>query len=781
MPDRRIGRLPPTGEKKPLEMKPGMAGAATGIQMKKIPVILVLLVLGIIFWMEKMPSAGGQGSGAPGITGERLTAPGDTPVYRIRLSPNTRFWKGDTVFYQVNDVHSSGLTASLFDEQDADPLYGTDSPDPRTTFSSGYATRVYYPAVAVVDLGGYYKLTNEFVYNNWGTDSLFLLYGSPFNWSPDTLKIATGGRGWKDFGDTVYTRYLKVFYANKGYQKVRELILYGYLSGSDSLDRLNLHPAPPLVKTALTMGRFIGFNQIGPKEVDSVGSLMRHYLQQDWMDTVTATHEIDSIRFVFSKFGHSTDNTTVLGNNTNYFFPGAPGGSVVKSGPNLSSHDLYRMALRGDGYFDATQGVPVYARRAGEGKPIDRVSHPAGDAADPRSYDRLARMMWNYAAYYGAERHDRDSIQTPYPELSGLGLRAFVESGNEMNQDWSGRKNHYTPQEFMAYASAYYDGNLGKMGSRMGVKNADPGMQVIMAGTAGASIDYLKALHYYAYYTRADHSAPFDVLNFHVYPSAGSNGRGSNAYAFSPEEYFGNRDNPVRKYLAAARELFPATPVWLTEWGYDRNRKTKISVPPVAGLDSAQIQAQWIARFWLLLSFTGVERSTIFQLRNDPLKTLYDSAGYTTFNTTGLTDGHYVGDAYSPGINATSWYAFPAYYFQRTIWLGLYHYKPDSILCENRDSIWVYRYRNENHPDSVAYAIWSGTKTNRVVNKYALKTGHPNTAVTRVVPADKHLNGLLTTFHTDARGGIPLTITETPQLLFTREGPSGGTLAEKNK
>lgn len=700
----------------------------------------------------------------------------DTAVYKISLSPSAKFWNGDTVFFQINDVNSSGLVNHLFDEQEADPLHGTFTPTPETTFESGPITKEYYPATAVIDLGGFYNITNLFVYNYYGTDTLCMLYGSPYSWSDDTLKITTGGKGWKDFGDTVYTRYLKVFYANKGYQKVREVILYGYLV-RDSLSRTNPKPPPFPVKTTLTMGQFMGFNQIGPREVDSVGALMRHYLQQDWMDTVTTNHNIDSIRFVFTKFGHPTNNTSNIGSTTNYFFPGAPDKSEVKTGANLTPHDFHQMALGKTGYFDVTQGIPVYAKINKQGKPIDPVNYPGMVATDPNSYSRLARMMWNYAAYYGFETHNPDSLQTPYPRLSGLGLRAFVENGNEMNQNWSGRKNHYTPHEFIAYSSAYYDGNLGEMGSRMGVKNADSGMGVVAAGTAGASIDYLKGLQYYTYYTRKDHSTPFDILNFHAYPSNGTNGRGTNKHGRSPENYFSNPDNPVKKYIEAANELFPGKPVWLTEWGYDRNRATKISVPVIQGLDSAQIQAQWIARFWFMLSFTGVQRSTIFQLRNDPLHTMYDSLGTTTFNTTGLTDGHYVGNVYSH-LYATSWYAYPAYYFQRTIWLKLYNYKPDSILYQNHDSIWVYKYRNVLHKDSVAYIVWSGTETNRYTDRFNMKTGFPDTRVGIIKLADKKMLGKESTLKTDSKGELNLHISETPQMIFTKNGTNGGQLVE---
>ena len=731
---------------------------------------LIITLLSVCACGQHSGSGAIASSFASGLFSGHRDPSDDTTVYKIPISTETVFWKSDTAFYQVNDIHGSGLVDSLFDEQQADPLYGTNKSVPRSFFSSGYPTRVYYPATAVIDLGGYYKITHEFIYNNQGTDTLVIQYGQPMRWSDEVLTKYTGGIGWRDFGRTIYTRYLKVYYRNKGYQKTSELILYGHLVGADSLSRTPLRPHPLPTKTRFTMGQFMGFNQIGPREVDSVGAMMRHYQQQDWMDTVTTTHNIDSVKFVFSRFGHATDNTSTTGSAVNYFFPEGPLASRVKTGSNLSASDLHRMALHGEGYFDATQGVPVFAK--GKGKPIDVVNHPAADATDPQSYDRLARMAWNYAAYYGFEKHDPDSIQTPYPGLTGLGLRAFVETGNEMNQNWSGRKNYYTPQEFVAYSSAYYDGDLGQMGPRMGVKSADKSMKVVEAGTAGASTVYLNGIHYYSYYTRKDHSVPFDILNFHAYPSNGTNGRGTNIHAPSPEEYFEAPGNVIKKYVRVANDLFPGMPVWLTEWGYDRNRATKISVPEIPGKDSTQIQAEWIARFWLMLSFTGVERSTIYQLRSDAA----DPLGTVTFMTTGLTHGLYIGDKFTPGKYSFDWSAFPAYYYQKTIWLKLYHYKPDSIICDNHDSIWVYQYRNQIHKDSVAYAVWSGTRTNRSTAAYALKTGHPGATVAITRLADKHMTGITSTLRADRQGSVPLTITETPVLVFTVGGKGGGQL-----
>lgn len=691
--------------------------------------------------------------------------------YRIMLSPSSKFYNGDTVFYQSNDINSSNQVNQLIDEQNADPF---NKLVPTTTFESGPIKNMWYPATMVLDLGGTYQISHEYFYTVGGTDVFCMQYGEPMNWNSDTLKSRTDAAGWLDFNRTITTRYLKIFYMNTGYQKVREIALYGHLVG-DSLSRVKPLSIAP-TKTDLTMGQFIGFNQVGPKEVDSVGSVMRHYDNQYWLDTVTTEHDINKIKFVFSIFGHFNSNTDSDGS-TNYFFPEAPPEAKVKTGLNLSAPDYHNMALNGVGYFDVIQGSPKYAGSSAM-KAIDRVNHT--DPTAPQSYDRLARMMWNYAAHYGFVKHNPDSIQTPYPNATGLGLGSWVESGNEMNQDWSSREKHYTPREFIAYSSAFYDGNSGQMGDRMGVKNADPNMKVLQAGTAGAHPEYLKGMHYYIYYTRKNHSVPFDALNFHSYPTNGSNGKGSVPNAMSPENYFLMPNNPIKDYVKQAGEMFPGMPVWLTEWGYDRNSRSTLSVPPVQGKDSAAVQADFIARFWFMLSFTGVKRATIFQLTNDALKTMYDTLGYTVFNTSGLTDGHYVGNAYSRDF-AKSFYAFPAYYFQRTIWLKLFDYKPDQITVNNQDSLYVYKYRNAIHPDSVAYVVWSGTQSNRTVGNMLLTTGNPNTEISLTELKDKYFTGIATDYKTDSAGNLALIINETPKLIFTTDGKGGRLISNQTK
>lgn len=673
----------------------------------------------------------------------------DTTDYEIKLSPYAKFWEGDTLFYQLNVDEDTLTTAEYL-------LDGLTPAGNNGLFISGSSARGYYPIQPVIDLGGYYKITSIKIYDYFGTDTINFAYGRPFHWS-DTLSMYENANGLKSLDTAIYTRYLKVFYSNNGYQKIKELNLFGHLV-RDSLSRTK--PSISYYKPDFTMGQFIGFCQIAPLEVEQVGSTIRHYFNTEWIDTVTTVHNIDSIKFVFSSLHQPGEYTPPV----KYYFPNGVGDGDPHADTSFHGTTWPQQTL------DALKGAPLYIENQGLTKPIDTYNFPTRNTDSAGSYDRMSRLFWTYAAFYGDSIWPADSMQTPYPDISGQGTRKYIETGNEMNATWGTTELYYSPRQFEAYSSAVYDGNDGAMGPRMGVKNADSSMTVVMAGTAGVHYKYMRGIKYNSYYKRKNHTVPFDVVNIHTYPTTGINGEGNNKHAFSPEEYF--KGGQLTNFVDSMRQLMPDKPIWLTEWGYDRNRASPVSVPPIAGLDSAQIQAQWVSRFWLLLSFSGIDRSTIFQLHNDPKSKPYDTLGTTKFNTMGLVDDYFV-----PGVGY-SYYAFPAYYFQRTIWQQLYNYKPDSIIYQDHDSIWVYRYVNATHPDSVIYAIWSGTQTNRSTSQYAIKTGHDNTAVSLLKLADKEMDGITTSATTNATGEVPLTITETPQFIMTTKGTDGGQLAD---
>lgn len=671
----------------------------------------------------------------------------DTANYKISISNSAKFWHGDTIFYQVNDIKGTGFVDSLFDEQEADPENGITIPTPTTPFISDNPTHAGYPAIAVVDLGGYYCITDKWAFLSNGTDSINITYGTPFHWSTPITVYANGG-GWKDLNTKkIYTRYLKIYWSNVGYQKLYEMIFYGHLV-SDSLTRT----APTGVYTAsphLKMSDFMGANIWGgiPTQVfDGIGNNMREYVPQDYIDTSLYQHNVDSIIFTFDKF------STLGTRQYSVTFPDV-GDTATEIQYNTLEWDLRKAKSKGWNWFFAVDNIPAYLSGYHYAYAIDSVNHPDRDSTDAKQYDRSARMFWQLGAFYGRNHYPADSMQIAFPpnDSSGLNLAKYFEIGNEMNGTWYNPNQYYMPSMEAAYLSANYDGDDNTMGPRMGIKNADDSIIVVQPGTAGVHPERLKSIYFYSQYKRPDGKLPVDVINIHNYPAY--------QYHLSPEE-----TNPITYYASfdsISHEVCPTCPVWLTEWGYARNSKSINAVAKVPGQDSAQVQANWVARYWLLLSFSGIQRATYYSIRNEPTQMGRDSASTGLYQSMGLTD----------------WYwAFPVYYFVHTIDKTLGQYKPDSIVYMNHDSLYVLRYRNVNHTDSVAYAIWSGTETNRSVDSFSIQTGHNSTGVRVIQLADKKMYGDTTNTTTETDGTLPMVITETPQFLFTTEGSDGGQL-----
>lgn len=685
----------------------------------------------------------------------------DTPSYKIPLSPTTKFWHGDTVFYQLNDLTGSGFGDSLIDEQNADPLHNPKANPPRTFYLSGRKNSRTYPAPLVIDLGGLYKLTNEFFYNKSGTAGLFILFGSPGKWNADTLFYKPTS-GWSDVGKAIYTRYLKIQYnVNRGgYQKITEMVLYGYLSGKDSLSRI-----PPTIKyhkPHFTMGNFMGVNIWGGityKAKDDIGGIFREYLLQNYLDTVTTQHNVDSIKFVFSKFSSRG------GASRKYHFPDSSTIFQWRS-PGTLQADLAHYHSLDKILFFSLSMFPDYLKKTQYAYAIDPVAHPHRDSVNAHQYDRLSRMAWTLSALFGSKKHSKDSIQSnfPNPGNSGMNIMKYLETGNEMNGTWYKPNAYYSPEMFEAYSSAIYDGDANTMGNRMGIKNADPAMQVVMAGTAGYHPERLKALSFFSYYKRRDHKLPLDVINFHAYPGY--------KLHHSPEQ-----SNPQIQFAAmisTSREVCPGCEIWLTEWGYARNHQSINAVVEVPGKDSAQVQADWVARYWLLLTFSGIDKATYYQIRNEPHNRGYDTTLTTAYGSMGLTYQTFMHKGWTDYLIS----AFPVYYYVHTIYNTMHNYIPADTLMNGKDSLYIYKYKNATN-DSVCYAIWSGTKTGKITDRYSIQISNKKTPARIIYLKDKKLLGDTVNVNADQYGNIPLIISETPQFLFTIEGKDGGTLHKK--
>ena len=114
----------------------------------------------------------------------------------------------------------------------------------------------------------------------------------------------------------------------------------------------------------------------------------------------------------------------------------------------------------------------------------------------------------------------------PNQPLAGMGLIKYIECGNERDRWWGPDETHQTAEEYAANLSAFYDGNMGKLGKDAGVKTADPNMVVVMGGLASASTDYVQKMIDWCKKNRGykkDGSVNlcFDVINYHLYSNNG--------------------------------------------------------------------------------------------------------------------------------------------------------------------------------------------------------------------------------------------------------------------
>jgi len=248
--------------------------------------------------------------------------------------------------------------------------------------------------------------------------------------------------------------------------------------------------------------------------------------------------------------------------------------------------------------------------------------------ADPTSYLEQAKVAFQFIARYGGNskvdpkllsvndkpRWNGDQVNQV---KVGLNLIKYIECDNERDKWWKGAKAYSSGKNFAANLSAFYDGHKNTMGQGVGVKNADPGIQVVMGGLAKPDVNYLKEMIEWCRENRGyrkDGSIDlcWDVINFHYYtgddssPTGGEYGRGK-----APE--LSNADKIAKEFVTVAKDYANNMPVWLTETGYDVNQGSPLKAIPIKNKSAEQTQADWILRTILLNLRNGVARVFLYQ------------------------------------------------------------------------------------------------------------------------------------------------------------------------
>ncbi|WP_428331322.1 hypothetical protein [Mucilaginibacter sp.] len=279
----------------------------------------------------------------------------------------------------------------------------------------------------------------------------------------------------------------------------------------------------------------------------------------------------------------------------------------------------------------------------------DNAPAPYGlSLKDPASYADQARTAFQFTARYGYNKNINKALvkvdtrkrwdnDTPNEVKIGMGLIKYIECGNERDRWWGGDETHQSAEQYAANMSAFYDGNMGKLGPGVGVKSADPAMQVVMGGLASADAGYVQKMIDWCKQNRGykkDGSINlcFDIINYHLYSNNGDvriHKRATTGIA--PE--LSDAASIAKSFVSLANSLPQHPEVWLTETGYDINQESYQKAESIGKKTVLENQANWILRSSLLYIRFGIKRLFFYQLFDD------HANGTSQYATSGLAEG----------------------------------------------------------------------------------------------------------------------------------------------
>lgn len=363
----------------------------------------------------------------------------------------------------------------------------------------------------------------------------------------------------------------------------------------------------------------------------------------------------------------------------------------------------------------------------------------------PETYAAYADVAYQYAARYGSSRmgYLLDAVQTHSMGVSYVGLNylKWIELGNEPNGE---DQNGATPYQLAALTSAAYDGhqrtiladvfNPEDFTYFLGGKNADPDFKFAMSGLAGIGNNYITAMVYWMKANRTDGCIAMDAFNVHTYFGKEFVLNGQKIMVgVSPEE-FGLVD-AMSKLIQFRDMYYPNLEVWITEFGWDTNQsyETMTSSHAYGEYSGREVQAMWLARAYLLLSASGVDKATMYMVEDNTDDRIavgkYGTCGiYATEmeDTYDEVTGKLVESKYTGKMVAKE-----SYYILYTLKRALKDMSFRRELVSGNDNVWIYEYADKE--GNYGYALWCPTSNGTKVDGYQLYVGnHGNKDVTLI-------------------------------------------------
>ena len=483
---------------------------------------------------------------------------------------------------------------------------------------------------------------------------------------------------------------------------------------------------------------------------------------------------------------------------------------------------------------DCAMGLPIYPPMPGD---------PNGER--PESYFAHADYMFHYAARYGNTTLDDAILNARVAadqQVSALGFVNFMEDRNEPDlENFCEGTGTYTfsPAQYAAFSSANYDGHGGNMiysevindieiKYSVGIKNADPAMQMVLGGLSDFDYTYLGELKIEWEEIRQGMNPvyPTDVFNFHHYSDKNNAGFNFAGHGFSPEEDIVEGRN-LRQQMEdmvnhVQTEFGSQYACWLTEFGYDTNpfsyqaaipdytfdppidtpdgsvsnfRASLLNkiVPNWSALSEAnrsllmgimyETQGQWMVRSLLEGSASGFEKMFIYQDR-DVQATPQCFEGECERSSTGQTfefSGIY--ESEEEGLTPKTSYYYVSTMSQVLAGLNFSEdlspcrteeeTNPAFIINSEVDCPKMYKYIDGDGSDDIegvtTYAFWSPTSTNKVAYNYEIIDLPEDITATIVTMVDGDEDGSFEIVEVSSDGKLVVQVTERPKFLILDE------------
>lgn len=298
--------------------------------------------------------------------------------------------------------------------------------------------------------------------------------------------------------------------------------------------------------------------------------------------------------------------------------------SLKKDAPWVTTHICYQ-----------NQSLPIKATWMAAGK-NSHLNFPYGsNRNDPFTYTEIAKDAFVLATRGGKNKNLPDYPVFDSPNwweprqqmIKGGGFYDIIEGGNEWNAWWAGIDGYLSGPQLAAAWSAIYDGHKGLI-KNAGVKNADKNIIVSNGGVASDRPDILLEVIEWSkknrgYKTNGSVDLPFDVYQFHCYPS--SEGQYSNSKGGLPPEL--SMVPKVEAVVKAANKYANGLRTLIGEWGYDVHPQSTQNAPPYASYTAEQSRAHLAIRAILGFAQAGAWGAEWYRLYQDWPNTVYDNVG----------------------------------------------------------------------------------------------------------------------------------------------------------